>query len=272
MTLELEHPRLTGWVSTSHQQSGALELGLIRRVDAVAAMVFLVELGRAAQLCRPGARSQSNRSGALDQRTGERGDDGQCGGGVDLGMVGGGPAEDGAGVLERGVLESPTGAEKRGAAHTGMPDRAKGTGSAGVRACGNAPDTVVGGEKIVDGIGNRGGVKPGRLYLETRGACGELESERNRPVSGDRRIVVTDQGDANAGGRPRRSGRSAPTPRNSKCSSGSTRSAAGASAISCSIRLARTASAIRAAGAHSPGVRPGYRWANSGRRRASRMA
>ena len=111
-------------------------------------------------------------------------------------MVRSGPAEDGAGVLERGVLESPTRAEKRGAARTGVPDRAKGTGSAGVRARGNAPDTVVGGEKIVDGIGNRGGVKPARLHLETRGAGRELESERDRPVSGDRRIVVTDQCDS----------------------------------------------------------------------------
>src|SRR5215207_5653720 len=61
------------------------------------------------------------------------------------------------------------------------------------------------------------------------------------------------------------------SPRNSKCFSLRTRSWSGASEISSRRSRAKTTSATRAAGSHWPGVNVGYRSANSGRKRASRI-
>src|SRR5215207_7750192 len=61
------------------------------------------------------------------------------------------------------------------------------------------------------------------------------------------------------------------SPRNSKCFSLRTRSWSGVAEISSKRSRAKTTSATRAAGSHWPGVNVGYRSANSGRKRASRI-
>ena len=107
---------------------------------------------------------------------------------------------------------------------------------------------------------------------------GELDVARSGDELADRVAEVGHQSFPSVGRQesearlPREDLSDCTSPRNSKWASSSRRSGSGASPILRSSTLARTASAIRDAGSQRPGVSPGYRWANSGRSRASRMA
>ncbi|GAA17848.1 hypothetical protein NCGM1179_2680 [Pseudomonas aeruginosa NCMG1179] len=164
------------------------------RGDCVAAMVVRLDPVGGIRQGQARAAQQADILAGFEQSAGQGGDHRLVAVRMLLAMGRRLPAEGVAGELEDRVLEAGAGTEERPAPAPGMGDQAQHRVGVAIGAARHAPEPVIALQRRLGGQAVAG--QPVECDLQAECLAGQAQGQGNRPVGGDVRVVVADQGNA----------------------------------------------------------------------------
>lgn len=164
------------------------------RGDCVAAVVVRLDPVSGIRQGQARAAQQADFLAGFEQGAGQGGDHRLVAVRMLLAMGRRLPAEGVAGELEDRVLEAGAGTEERPAPAPGMGDQAQHRVGVAIGAARHAPEPVIALQRRFGGQAVAG--QPVECDLQAECLAGQAQGQGNRPVGGDVRVVVADQGNA----------------------------------------------------------------------------